>query len=164
MEASEALILSQFLIRKLKIEAAATAKVLAAVPDDGVAYKPNDTNMSAGDLCKHLLGVDLWFLESVLKAEFGAPDDAPLAGLKPSELAAAYTARVPALLDEVAKLSGEHMATEVQFYSWKMPLVNYLDFCASHSIHHRGQLSVYLRPMGAKVPAIYGGSADEPMH
>jgi uncharacterized damage-inducible protein DinB len=32
----------------------------------------------------------------------------------------------------------------------------------SHSIHHRGQLSAYLRPMGAKVPSIYGGSADEP--
>jgi uncharacterized damage-inducible protein DinB len=32
-----------------------------------------------------------------------------------------------------------------------------------HSVHHRGQLSSYLRPMGAKVPAIYGGSGDEPM-
>jgi uncharacterized damage-inducible protein DinB len=33
----------------------------------------------------------------------------------------------------------------------------------NHSIHHRGQLATYLRPMGAKVPRIYGGSADEPM-
>jgi uncharacterized damage-inducible protein DinB len=33
----------------------------------------------------------------------------------------------------------------------------------SHSAHHRGQLSAYLRPMGAKVPRIYGGSADEPI-
>jgi uncharacterized damage-inducible protein DinB len=32
----------------------------------------------------------------------------------------------------------------------------------NHSVHHRGQLSTYLRPMGSKVPAIYGGSADEP--
>jgi uncharacterized damage-inducible protein DinB len=43
-----------------------------------------------------------------------------------------------------------------------MPAVTYLGFMNSHSIHHRGQLSVYLRPMGAKVPSIYGGSADEP--
>ena len=31
------------------------------------------------------------------------------------------------------------------------------------SVHHRGQLSTYLRPMGSKVPSIYGGSADEPV-
>jgi uncharacterized damage-inducible protein DinB len=43
-----------------------------------------------------------------------------------------------------------------------MPVVFYLTFVNNHSIHHRGQLAAYLRPMGSKVPAIYGGSADEP--
>ena len=38
----------------------------------------------------------------------------------------------------------------------------YLNLMMNHMIHHRGQLSAYLRPMGAKVPSIYGGSADEP--
>jgi uncharacterized damage-inducible protein DinB len=41
-----------------------------------------------------------------------------------------------------------------------MPAVMYLNFLLHHSIHHRGQLSMYLRPMGAKVPAIYGESYD----
>ena len=41
--------------------------------------------------------------------------------------------------------------------------VTYLPFMLNHSIHHRGQLSAYLRPMGGKVPNIYGGSYDEPM-
>jgi uncharacterized damage-inducible protein DinB len=40
--------------------------------------------------------------------------------------------------------------------------VAYLGFLNNHMIHHRGQLSTYLRPMGAKVPSIYGGSYDEP--
>ena len=43
-----------------------------------------------------------------------------------------------------------------------MPNTQYLVFCAVHGAHHRGQLSAYLRPMGGTVPAIYGGSADEP--
>mgnify|MGYP000046699065 CR=1 FL=1 len=45
----------------------------------------------------------------------------------------------------------------------KMPSVAYVLFCNNHMVHHRGQLSTYLRAMGGKVPDIYGGSADEVM-
>jgi uncharacterized damage-inducible protein DinB len=43
---------------------------------------------------------------------------------------------------------------------FQLPAVTYLNFLLHHSIHHRGQLSMYLRPMGAKVPSIYGESYD----
>ena len=43
----------------------------------------------------------------------------------------------------------------------KNPAIVYLNFALVHGVHHRGQLSGYLRPMGGKVPSIYGGSADE---
>jgi uncharacterized damage-inducible protein DinB len=43
---------------------------------------------------------------------------------------------------------------------FQLPAVMYLGFVQQHSIHHRGQLSMYLRPMGAKVPSIYGESYD----
>jgi uncharacterized damage-inducible protein DinB len=57
----------------------------------------------------------------------------------------------------------EQLTTPVDFLgAFNFPAVLYLSFVNNHSIHHRGQLSVYLRPMGAKVPSIYGGSADEP--
>jgi len=49
------------------------------------------------------------------------------------------------------------------FAGMELPAVAYLNILNLHSSHHRGQLSTYLRPMGSKVPAIYGGSADEPM-
>jgi uncharacterized damage-inducible protein DinB len=45
---------------------------------------------------------------------------------------------------------------------YNFPAVAYLSIMSRHSIHHRGQLAAYLRPMGGKVPNIYGGSADEP--
>jgi uncharacterized damage-inducible protein DinB len=49
----------------------------------------------------------------------------------------------------------------VDFFGMKMPAVQYLMFALVHMVHHRGQLATYLRPMGGKVPAIYGGSFDE---
>ena len=45
---------------------------------------------------------------------------------------------------------------------FNFPAAFYLAFLNNHSIHHRGELATYLRPMGSKVPAIYGGSYDEP--
>ncbi len=60
-------------------------------------------------------------------------------------------------------LSGEQLSTPVDFLGLRTdPAVAYLNIAMRHSVHHRGQLSTYLRPMGAKVPAIYMESADEP--
>jgi uncharacterized damage-inducible protein DinB len=47
--------------------------------------------------------------------------------------------------------------------AFNFPAVVYLSFLNNHSIHHRGELATYLRPIGSKVPSIYGGSYDEPM-
>jgi len=55
------------------------------------------------------------------------------------------------------------LAQDITFAMWTQPAVTYLSLDMSHGIHHRGQLSAYLRPMGAKVPSIYGPSADEPL-
>ncbi len=63
----------------------------------------------------------------------------------------------------VEKVEGEDALKVVDFMgAFQFPNVFYLIFLIKHSVHHRGQLSVYLRPMGGKVPSIYGGSADEP--
>ncbi|MBM3756134.1 MAG: hypothetical protein FJW38_19370 [Acidobacteria bacterium] len=60
-------------------------------------------------------------------------------------------------------MSGEALASERNFFgAFNFPAVVYLNWANIHSIHHRGQLSAYLRSMGGKVPSIYGGSADEP--
>jgi hypothetical protein len=51
----------------------------------------------------------------------------------------------------------------VSFFNvFNLPLVLYMDFWIKHTVHHRGQLSMHLRAMNARVPDIYGGSADEP--
>jgi hypothetical protein len=74
-----------------------------------------------------------------------------------------YEQELPPKLAKLKELSGEHLATVVSFFGvMNLPNVLYLGFWDNHSIHHRGQLSTYLRAMNAHVPSIYGGSADEP--
>jgi uncharacterized damage-inducible protein DinB len=156
--------LLQYFIPSLKSESATTARVLAAVPDDNCGYTPDEKCMNAQKLAAHIAGVDMWFMESMLRGSFDMSEgDAQLDTKKPSEIVAIYREKMPALIDKVAQLSGEQLAKDTNFFGMVNPLVVYADFTLRHMIHHRGQLSAYLRPMGAKVPAIYGGSADEPM-
>lgn len=155
--------LAQFLIPRLEDEAKATARVLAAVPDDQSDYKPHEKNMSAGELVAHIAFVEMWFVDGIAKGKFEQPDDTATLAMKPSQVAAAYQEKMPALLAQLKTLNGEQLAKQIEFFTFNLPAAAYLNFAQVHSIHHRGQLSVYLRPMGVKVPAIYGGSADEPM-
>ena len=74
------------------------------------------------------------------------------------------TAEEPAKLQQLRSLSPDAMTREVDFFGFmKAPAVTFLGIANNHGIHHRGQLASYLRAHGSKVPAIYGGSADEPM-
>jgi uncharacterized damage-inducible protein DinB len=154
---------AQFLIPRLEDEAKATARILAAVPDDQADYKPHEKNMSAGELVGHIAFVEIFFLEGIINGLFVDPDDSAMPKMKPSEVVALYNQKIPQLLEQLKTLTGEQLAKQIQFYMFDLPAAAYLNFAQVHSIHHRGQLSVYLRPMGVKVPAIYGGSADEPI-
>ncbi len=65
--------------------------------------------------------------------------------------------------NRVRAMTPEQLATPVDFAGvFKMPAVFYLGFVNNHSVHHRGQLAAYLRPMGSRVPPIYGRSVDKP--
>jgi uncharacterized damage-inducible protein DinB len=76
-------------------------------------------------------------------------------------MAAWYAENFAPRLAEVQKLSGDKLIKIVDFRGmFQLPAVMYLGFLMHHSVHHRGQLSVYLRPAGGKVPAIYGESYD----
>jgi uncharacterized damage-inducible protein DinB len=64
-------------------------------------------------------------------------------------------------LAQVESLNGEQLAKSVDFRGmFQLPAVSFIHLAMNHTIHHRGQLSTYLRPMGGKVPSIYGESYD----
>ena len=73
-----------------------------------------------------------------------------------------YKAEMPKHLERVLAMDAAKLAAVVDFFGMKMPNAHFLVWQATHNAHHRGQLSTYLRPMGAKVPQIYGPSGDEP--
>jgi uncharacterized damage-inducible protein DinB len=164
MTPEQATIIAEFLLPQIEQEVQTTARVLAAVPEDKKDYTPEskcDTKcMTAGELLHHIAETDLWFLEGIINGQF-APEPAPSKGA-PGEIAASYQARANELIAKIRQLPADHLAKDVQFFTWTLPNATYLQFMQKHSVHHRGQLSAYLRPMGAKVPSIYGGSADEP--
>ena len=70
---------------------------------------------------------------------------------------------MPEKLKTLRALPEDKLTQPVDFFGiMTAPNASYLGIAANHGIHHRGQLAAYLRPMGSKVPSIYGGSADEP--
>ncbi|HPC83623.1 MAG TPA: DinB family protein [Thermoanaerobaculaceae bacterium] len=79
-----------------------------------------------------------------------------------SDLLEPYDRELPRALGRVKALAPADLAEIVDFYgAFQLPNAAHISFVSAHGIPHRGQLSVDLRPMGSKVPSMYGGSADE---
>ena len=147
----------------LEGELKATKRVLAAIPDDQRGYQPDPKARTAIDLAWHIATVDVWFCDGIAKGEFAMEEPTSPGDLTGEQLAAWYDENFRRGLERLGALSDDELLRPVSFFNVEThPAVFYLAYLANHSIHHRGQLTSYLRPMGAKVPSIYGGSADEP--
>jgi uncharacterized damage-inducible protein DinB len=156
---------ANLLIGRLEKETAATRKVIANVPNDKRDYKPHANSRSAWELAVHLAQSDVWFLNSIADGQFAWTGDpaAPASDVK--GLVAWYDAEFAKALARVKAMKPEQLLKPADFFGMMNdPVVLYLQFAQDHKVHHRGQLSAYLRPMGAKVPDIYGGSFDEPFN
>lgn len=140
-----------------------TRKVIAAVPDDKSDYKPDPHARSAKELAWHLANTDVQFLDGIADLNFKMANPEHRPQTTP-EIAAWYAENLNRGIARVAAMTGEQLLTPVSFAGgiFNFPAVFYLGFLNNHSIHHRGELATYLRPMGSKVPSIYGGSYDEP--
>jgi uncharacterized damage-inducible protein DinB len=160
MTADQAKAVADTLGQQLQQEWMTTVKVIEAIPEANKNWKPDPKSRSAWELAVHLAESDVWFLESVAHQQFGAPK--PSGAQTVSELATWYKAQMPAKLEHVLAMEAASLAPLVDFYGMKRPNAQYLLVCAVHGAHHRGQLAAYLRPLGGKVPNIYGSSADEP--
>jgi len=139
-----------------------TKKVIAAVPDAASSYKPDPVARTAKELAWHIANTDIQFLDGIADLNFKmeTPEHPPQAS---AEVVAWYDEKIKKGVASIAAMTPEQLLTPVNFYGvFNLPAVLYLGFLSNHSIHHRGELSTYLRPMGSKVPSIYGGSYDEP--
>jgi uncharacterized damage-inducible protein DinB len=154
----------QMMLDGVARELETTKKVLAAIPDDKSDFRPDPHARTAWDLAWHIANSDVQFLNGIADLNFGMdnPKEKPKTI---SELVAWYDSNFKSASARVAALSAEQLLTPINFFgAFNFPAVVYLSFLNNHSIHHRGELATYLRPMGSKVPSIYGGSYDEPMN
>lgn len=151
-------------IQGLQSEFPVTSKVLAAVPDQQHDYRPDPKSKTAIELAWHIVATDIWFIDGISGHNFQiAPPEQPADVKTGAEIAAWYDKTIAEKMPALEAMTGEQLGTPVDFFGvFNFPAVFYLQFMNNHTIHHRGQLSTYLRAMGGKCPSIYGGSADEP--
>jgi len=155
-------LLHNFFLGSLKTESRPTKTILEAVPIDKVNYQPDSCAKTANELLRHIAAADNMFLVTVINGVFNPSAVAITDNVKTSlEVAAWYEQTYAKNFAALTKLTGEQLVKIVDFRGMvQQPAVLFLQFGLLHTIHHRGQLSTYLRPMGSKVPAIYGESYD----
>jgi uncharacterized damage-inducible protein DinB len=143
----------------------ATLRVLSAVSDAKRDYRPDAKSRTAWDLVTHLATADIWFIDSIAAGKFAfdpaqAKKDAAQFQTV-GDVVAFYEKTFPAKLDRLKNMPAEQLTESVDFFGMmQMPRAQWIGFAGNHSVHHRGQLSAYLRAMGSRVPDIYGPSGD----
>ena len=137
-------------------------RVLEAVPAGRLDYRPHEKSRSAGELVT-LLAREQEMVVGLLdtgRVQFEQPKEEPLEAMK--TLWRENTARVR---ERLHKLDDSAWDSPVKFMMGarvgnELPMSEMLWGFLLDMVHHRGQLSTYIRPMGGKVPSIYGPSAD----
>ncbi|HUL33244.1 MAG TPA: DinB family protein [Candidatus Eisenbacteria bacterium] len=163
MSAEFAAGLREVMLQGLAREMETTKKVLAAIPESQRNYRPDPRARTAWELAWHLAVCDVQMTDEVADLKFEMEPRFKEEPTSIADLVNWYDAQFRRAIGRVQAMSPEQLTTPVDFYGvFNLPVVFYLTFVNNHSIHHRGYLAAYLRAMGAKVPAIYGGSADEP--
>jgi uncharacterized damage-inducible protein DinB len=151
-----------FSLPALRNEQAITKKVIEAIPADKGDYRPDPCAKSAMELAWHMVAAEHRFLDGIVKGQFDfSPNPKPESARDAAAVAAIYEKYMQQDMEALSKASGEQLAKIMDFRGmFQMEAIGFVMFNLHHVIHHRGQLSTYLRPMGAKVPAIYGESYD----
>lgn len=163
MTAEQAVFLLQDVyLGSLKNESRVTKKVLEAVPAEKCEHRPDPISKSAIELVRHIAVAENRFLETVINGVFDVNAAALPENVKtPQEVAHWYEQRFTNNFNALTELSGDQLIKMVDFRGmFQRPAVSFVLLGMIHTIHHRGQLSSYLRCMGAKVPSIYGESYD----
>jgi uncharacterized damage-inducible protein DinB len=160
--------LKDALLAEFDHEMGTTRKLLERIPDAQLGWKPHEKSMSLGGLATHLANLPQWGGTILDDSSFdlaSAPPNMTERGCR-AEILAAFdnaTKETRAKMDKTdAEYLGLWALKRGGHEMFSMPrAAAFRSFVINHSVHHRGQLSVYLRLNNVPVPAIYGPSADE---
>lgn len=161
--------IAQSLLPEFDQEMATTRRVLERVPEDQLDFRPDPKSMTMARLAGHVAEMPSWgsITVNMPELDFGKGDFKPAQMTSREQILAEFDKTVAE-----SRAAIEGASDELLMQNWalknngqvlfEMPRIAVLrSMVMNHTIHHRGQLSVYLRLTGAKVPSIYGPSADE---
>ena len=140
-------------------ESRTTSKVLSRIPE-GSEYRPDPKSRTAREIAWQIVNEEKMMIEAL---ETGACAWAP--GPVPStmkEMCAAYDSQRAAIVERLRGLPDERWEGTLEFFGRQRPASPMAWSFLFDIVHHRGQITTYLRPMGSTVPQVYGPSADEP--
>ena len=162
--------LSQAFAAELKHEAATTRKMLERVPEDKLDWKPHEKSMTLGRLAGHVAELPT-LIKATLAADeidFASGQYKPFSPSNASELTKTFDKNVGEALELLQDQSDEQLQKTWRLRRGEQVFLEVPRKAAlrtvglSHLIHHRGQLSVYLRLLDVPLPSVYGPTADEP--
>ena len=153
-------VLHSLSLPSLKREHGTTRQIIEAIPLDKGDYRPDPISKTALELAWHIVAAEQRFLTGAAVGEFDfTPINRPDSVRNSADISAWYAKSFEASFQRLTKLSGEQLVKVLDFRGlFQMPAIFYFQAALNHTIHHRGQLSVYIRPMGGTVPTIYGES------
>ena len=147
-------------------ESATTRRVLAALPEGQSEFRPHPRSLTAREVAA-IFSLGQGAIAAALTNNWQWPPSFPPAPPTYGEVLANFEATNKAVLQALANTPESRLHETVPFFTapkqvGEVRVIDLMWFMVLDAIHHRGQLSVYLRMTGGKVPSIYGPSADEP--
>ena len=159
--------LNEPLIAELQHEAATTRKMLERVPQESLSWQPHEKSMTLGRLASHIARLPGIFIAKLNQDEVDRSEIKPLPADNATAILETFDQNIASSL-ELLKTESEERLLGVWRYRdgekvvFEMPRVAVIRLIAlNHLIHHRGQLSVYLRLLNIPLPSVYGPTADE---
>ncbi|HEU4597040.1 MAG TPA: DinB family protein [Pyrinomonadaceae bacterium] len=159
--------LSNALAEELRQEAVATRKMLERVPEDAFDWKPHEKSTSLGRLAGHIVQLPGMVVPIMTQDELDFADVQPFTPSSASELVEKFDENIAAAIGQLQGQPDENLHQSWRLLIggkelFRMPRVAFIrSVMLNHLIHHRGQLSVYLRLRDVPLPSVYGPTADE---
>ena len=156
------MITKENLLKLFNKEYATTLKVMRAYPEDKLDFTPHERSQSAKRIMSTFV-FEMFLMESYVFGE--KLDRAAFQNYAPGDLKTLiddFEKQTSNVVAKLEKLSGEDMNKIIEFAGAKIVADEFMLMMLFDQIHHRGQMSVYIRLAGGKVPSIYGPSGDDP--
>lgn len=162
---------TEWFLAELESEAAKSRRMLEQVPADRREWKPHERSMALGYLSDLVANIFSWVGMAITQDELDiAPKDGPKYKPAPlntsAEFVAALDTAVTQAREALQKTTDAHLDTPWRLLAgghlaFEQPRHQVIRDTFLHSAHHRGQMTVYLRLLGLKVPSVYGPTADD---